>query len=102
MKSREIELNVTIASGDSYLFPEGDLLESGKLGMNNLHRFDFGGAGTPTVKYRTYEGQTLKTLSPPVDWTSLVTWIASGVYQIEVTAAGGSVVWDLKSYKEGA
>ena len=104
MSSHEMSKNVTVAAAGSYLWPEDDSqeLKSGRLGANNLHRFDIvEGSGTATVKYRTFAGQTLKTITPPTDWTTLETWIGSGVYQFEFSAATGAVTFDIKSYKEG-
>ena len=90
-----------VAAGDSYLWPEddSDLLKSGRLAALKEHRFDFvaTGSGVASIKARSYAGQTLRTVTPPTDWTTVETLLRSGVYQFELTATTDVVTFDIES-----
>tara|TARA_R100001244_G_scaffold12078_3_gene14154 strand:- start:847 stop:1161 length:315 start_codon:yes stop_codon:yes gene_type:complete len=90
-----------VASGTAFLWPEdgSPLLKSGRLAAVKEHRLDIvaTGSGVASIKYRSYEGQTLRVVTPPTDWTTVETLLQSGVYQFELTATTDVVTFDIES-----
>lgn len=94
-----------VASGQTISWPTGanKITPSNDISIledMDEHRIQITGAGTPTVKYRIgNENAAQVTLTPPAGyaWTDAPTFLMSGIYEFEVSSAGGDIVVDVLS-----
>ena len=90
--------------GTPVLWPDDGTAENGIIdnAAFNRYRFAFSGTGaaTATVEFKVSATDTFRTLTPPVTWAELETWIAAGVYQLRLTAVGNDFTADIDAFTE--